>query len=178
MDSIDKFEQITVGQDKLAEVISVSELRACLNKTNPTSLWGINPKVLHFGYDRLVLKQKDMVAAGFKHTILLADKNILIEKGESSYLRKQADYVKYYFEEICGLQNVTYTYLSDVLKSDNYWELFSIISSKLKISDLNKLDVLKEGSIGNYLVAAFQLMDYLVLNKDVVFGGFGTKVLI
>ena len=59
MDSIDKFEQITVGQDKLAEVISTSELKACLNKTNPTSLWGISPKIffqLFFPYLTLIIK--------------------------------------------------------------------------------------------------------------------------
>ena len=167
-----KLDIIVNGSDKLAEIITIEELRELLQQKTYRSLWGISPKILHLGYDRLIAKQLDLMNVGFKHIIIIADQNILLEKEDDPNLEDKIKYVISYFKFCCNLKKAKFITLKELQKKNRFWELFYLLSRNLKLKDMMKLNILrKKDSLGAYICASLQMMDYLLVNAEVVYGG-------
>ena len=125
MDVVERLELVTRGA---SEVITRAELEALLEaEVSPHAYWGFECSgPMHIGMG-LVCGQKmlDMVKAGFRFTILLADWHSWINNklgGDMEAIRLVGRYFRECFEAL-GLRGprVHYVWASDVVSDAEYW---------------------------------------------------------
>jgi len=84
MDVEKKIELITKDTE---EIVTLEELQKLLeNSNNPKSYWGIAPTgPPHIGYYRTISKQIDLINAGFKHKVLIADLHAYLDDRKAEW---------------------------------------------------------------------------------------------
>lgn len=181
IDMGEKLQKIILGHDELKEVITPKELRECLNgEALPTSMWGVSPTgILHFGFDRFILKQWDLLSAKLKHTILIADTHTLFERGELEDITQRAEYYIAYFKHLCKLGEGNFKLGSTFQRSEEYIDtlykaLIHANFNRTKKSLPPELeDNISRVSVITYPVA--QAIDSIFLKSQVVYAGMGQR---
>jgi len=166
-------DKILNGRDKLKEIITLNELIERLEeKKKIVSLWGVTPKIIHLGYDRFIVKQMDLIEVGFKHNIIIADLYLLYQEDDKKDIIKLKTKYFIHYLKLVGLKKAKFITLSRLEKKRKFWEYFYLVSKNAKLSEMEKLGVLRnKNSLGSFICAGFQLIDHLVLSADVVYGG-------
>lgn len=181
MSSSEVLEKIILGHDELKEVITIKELRRYLfRESSPCSMWGVAPTgILHLGFDRLIVKQWDLISTKFKHTILIADIHTTFERGEVKDLTQKAEYYIAYFKHIGKLKDANFKLGSSFQVSEDY---IKTLYKALSHTSFNKTKKslppeLKNGiprvSVIIYPIA--QAIDPIFLGSKIVYGGMGQR---
>lgn len=167
-----KLDLILHGYDDLAEVITIDELRSALKNEDCSSLWGIEPlKVLHLGYDRIIVKQRDLIKAGLKHKILIADVHAMLDNPGAENLFMRTQYVTSYLRDLCGLERAKFVLGSNFQHSDPYIDLLYNVLSVTGVSTVRMELARKKATIGNLIYPIMQALDGVSLETNIVFGG-------
>jgi tyrosyl-tRNA synthetase len=123
-----------------AEVVTPKEIQTLLETNdNPKAYWGFECSgLLHIGIGLVCsAKVKDLVDAGFKFTIFLADWHSVINNklgGKMENIRICGDYLKQIFIALgLSLDKVEFRWASDIVKKVEYWEKVIHIAKSISI---------------------------------------------
>jgi len=123
-----------------AEVVTTQELNTLLEtNTSPKAYWGFECSgLLHIGIGLVCsAKIKDMINAGFKFTIFLADWHSWINNklgGDMESIRTCGEYLKQIFIAL-GLtpDKVEFRWASEIIENVEYWEKVIRISKSVSV---------------------------------------------
>jgi len=177
MDEIEKRIHIVVRDTK--EIIKLEELRNLLeDKKAPTSYWGIAPTgPPHIGYYRAIAKQIDLINAGFRHKILIADLHAYLDDRKSPLDEVE---IRGKITEVClrklGLdKNVEYVYGHSFQRSEKYvsklLEIMPLVTVKRAVRAVSKVCRMKEPKVSELVYPLMQILDCWALDVDVAYGG-------
>jgi len=174
-------QKVIFGHDELREVITIKELREYLcSEVSPCSMWGVAPTgILHFGFDRLIVKQWDLLSAKFKHTILIADIHTLFERGELEDLNQRVEYYIAYFKYLGKLSDAIFKLGSSFQVSEEYIEVLyrALACTSFQRAKRSLPSELKNGiprvSVIVYPIA--QAIDPLFLKSQIVYASIGQR---
>jgi tyrosyl-tRNA synthetase len=178
----DRLELIT---QNLSEVVTIEELKSLLaSKKAPKAYVGLEPSgLVHLGQGVLCAnKVKDLVQAGCKVTILLADWHAFINdklNGILERIKLCGEYVKDCFLALGIDRNkVNFVYVSDLVKKDSYWErtlritkCFSLARLKRAMTIMGRREEEAELDSSKIIYPAMQCADMFELKVDIAFGG-------
>ena len=161
------------------EIIKLKELRNLLeNKKTPTSYWGIAPTgPPHIGYYRSIAKQIDLLKAGFRHKILIADLHSYLDDRKSPLDEIE---VRGKITEIClqklGLNNnVEYIYGQSFQKSKKYvtklLEIMPLVTVKRAVRAASEVCRMTDPKVSELVYPLMQILDCWALDVDVAYGG-------
>jgi len=179
MDEKSRFERVKRNTD---EIITEAELKKLLRKKNPVVYWGtsITGKP-HAGYLFPMLKVSDLLKAGFKVKILLADLHGALDNTPWDLLEKRFRYYKKIIPAIIkaigiDIKNLEIVKGSDFQLSKEYVRDVYKISSLISIHDSKKAasEVVKQGDnpkVSGLLYPLMQALDEEYLNVDAQLGG-------
>lgn len=157
----------------ITEVMTTEELVDCSNQRVCNSLWGVSVKgIIHLGYDPLIVKQQELIQAGFEHKVIIADVHTLLETPKIDQFDDKLNYTHSYFKDLCGLQEAKFVIGSSFQHSEEYNTKLSELLAVTNIKSVEK--ILATGSkctLGNYIYPAMQALDIPFTNTNVVFGG-------
>jgi len=180
MDINERLELITRNTQ---EIITLSELKVLLKKKKkPTIYWGTAPTGRpHIGYLAPALKMADLLKAGFKVKILLADIHAALDNVSWEILEKRYKY----YEKIIPLliksiganpKDLEFVRGSDYqLKKDFIFDVLKL-STIVSVHDAHKAasDVVKMGDnpkLSGLLYPLMQALDEVYLDADAQLGG-------
>jgi len=137
---LDLQKRIDLVMRNTAEVITPQEIRTLLEtKANPKAYWGFECSgLLHIGIGLVCSsKIKDIVNAGFKFTIFLADWHSWINNklgGDMENIRTCGEYLKQIFTAL-GLtpDKVEFRWASDITDNVEYWEKVIRIAKSVSV---------------------------------------------
>ncbi len=137
---MDTEKRIDLVTRNTAEVITPQEIRTLLEtEANPRAYWGFECSgLLHIGIGLVCsAKIKDMVNAGFKFTIFLADWHSWINNklgGNMENIQICGDYLKQIFKAL-GLtpDKVEFRWASDITDKVEYWEKVIRIAKSVSV---------------------------------------------
>ncbi|MDH5691419.1 MAG: tyrosine--tRNA ligase [Candidatus Bathyarchaeota archaeon] len=137
---MDLQKRIDLVMRNTAEVITPQEIRTLLEtKANPKAYWGFECSgLLHIGIGLVCSsKIKDIVNAGFKFTIFLADWHSWINNklgGDMENIRTCGEYLKQIFTAL-GLtpDKVEFRWASDITDNVEYWEKVIRIAKSVSV---------------------------------------------
>jgi len=126
---LDVEERVSLVTRNTDEVVTSEELRVLLEtETKPKAYWGFELSgLMHIGFGLVCgSKIKDMIKAGFKFVIFLADWHSWINNklgGNMENIRICGEYFKQGFTAL-GIKpsSVQYLWASDIAKDIEYWE--------------------------------------------------------
>lgn len=161
------------------EVVKVEELRSLLeNEKAPKSYWGIAPTgPPHIGYYRTIAKQIDLVKAGFRHQILIANLHAYLDDRKA--LLNEVDIIGK-ITEIClrklGLdKNVEYVYGRSFEISEKYvsklLEIMPFVTVKRAIRAASEVCRMTDPKVSELVYPLMQILDCWALDVDVAYGG-------
>lgn len=180
MDVEEKFELIKRNTE---EIITEGELKKLLKeKKQPVVYWGTAPTGRpHIGYLFPALKMADLIKAGFKLKILLADIHAALDNVPWSILEKRYEYYKKIIPLLLqaigvNTENVEFVKGSDFQLGDKY--VFDVLkmSSFVSVRDANKAasDIVKQGDnpkLSGLIYPVMQALDEVYLEVDCQLGG-------
>ena len=166
-----------------AEIISESELMDLLKKKkNPVVYWGTTPTGKpHIGYFLPMLKIADLLKAGFKVKILLADLHAALDNTPWAILDKRYDYYKKAIPlmmEAIGLNTKNLSFIKGSefqLKPEYMYDVLQA-SSHLSVRDAHRAasEVVKMGDnpkLSGLIYPIMQAIDEQYLGADAQLGG-------
>jgi len=176
-------ERLELIKRNTAEIIREDELIELLkNKKQPVVYWGTSPTGKpHIGYLFPALKMADLVKAGFKLKILLADLHAALDNVAWPILEKRYEYYSAVIPALLqaigvDIKNVEFVKGSDFQLKPEY--MFDVLrmSSFVSVHDANKAasDVVKMGDnpkLSGLIYPIMQAMDEIYLEADCQLGG-------
>jgi tyrosyl-tRNA synthetase len=165
------------------EIVTHDELKVLMEEKKPSAYIGIEPSgLMHIGSIICIEKVKDLLDAGFKVTVLLADWHAYLNDklgGDIENIRACGGYIKDCFSAF-GVESkeLEFVFATDLLDSMEYWEKVLRISKKsslqrikraLTIMGRNENEAEMDASMLIY--PAMQVADIFALNVDVALGG-------
>ena len=163
------------------ECVSESELDILLaSKEKLKAYVGFEPSgLLHAGSLVPILKTRDLISAGVRVTILLADWHGYINdklKGDWDNLRAGVEYQKQMFSVFSP--GVEFKTASELVKEDGYWEMVLRVSksSSLKrmrraLSIMGRSEEDGDRDMSKFFYPAMQATDIYALDVDLALGG-------
>lgn len=176
-------ERLALIKRNTAEIIREEELIELLKKKkHPVIYWGTAPTGKpHIGYLFPALKMADLIKAGFKLKILLADLHAALDNVPWPILEKRYDYysaiIPLLLQAIgADIKDVEFVKGSDFQLKPEY--MFDVLrmSSFVSVHDANKAasDVVKQGDnpkLSGLIYPIMQAMDEIYLEADCQLGG-------
>lgn len=170
-----------IAKPPTEEIITRKDLQALLEtKDHPVAYNGFEPSgMMHLGTGLISgLKMIDLVKAGIKYKVLLADWHAFLNnklEGNMEKIKKVAEYFKKSWE-VLGVKGVEYIYASDLIAQKEYWELLMKISTSKKAT-FNRIkrclpimgrvvDTFEGVSISLFLYPLMQCADIFHLGVD------------
>lgn len=166
------------------EIVTHEELTALLDeKKKPTAYIGIEPSgLVHIGSIICIDKVKDLLDAGFKVTILLADWHAYLNDklgGDIENIRACGEYIKDCFSAFSvASDDLEFVYATDLLNGIEYWEKVMRISKHSSLSRIKRTLTIMgrkedEANIDASMLIypAMQVADIFQLDVDVAYGG-------
>jgi len=175
---MDAFEQVTRYAE---EVINPEELHTVLQQTTKKAYIGFEPSgLVHTGWIICSNKIKDLLAAGFDVTILLADWHAWINDklgGNLEAIQSCGEYMKDCFTAL-GVKNVTYIYANEYVNDARYWEMVLRVAKNASLARIRRsMDIMgreiseAEKDFSKFLYPAMQVADIFYLDLDLAYGG-------
>ncbi len=170
----------------ISEILGERELEKLLKsrKKNPVVYWGTAPTGRpHVGYFLPILKISDLLKAGFKVKILLADLHAALDNTPWEVLDKRYKYYSNAIKEMLGClgtetKNIEFVRGSDFQLDKKYIYDLLKISSLVSVRDSTKAasEVVKSVELGKARVSGLiyplmQVLDEVYLGADVQLGG-------
>lgn len=169
-----------VSRPPTEEIVTKKELREVLEtKTHPVSYWGIAPTgPPHIGYYKTFYKQKDLVDAGFKHKILIADFHAYLDDMKSPWeeLKTRSEVYKKCLQ-LLGLEgkNIEYVTGSDFqLRKDYQMELFRalpLVTSTRATRAASEVCRMTNPKVSSLVYPIMQSLDCWALDVDLAYSG-------
>lgn len=150
---------------------------------NKRSLYGTVPLLpLHTGFDPLVRLQKQLLAEGFEHTIIISDTVAEFENWKGISEKNKTKAVAYYVHmlKLLGLGNSNIVLASSFQKKEHYWDLVFRISETVTSRELMKASPQEERKSQNQSLKEpfhilFQIADIVSNNAGLVVGNVSQK---
>lgn len=170
-----------VATRNLQEVVTPEELNEILKQRQKKAYIGFEPSgLVHLGWMMCADKIKDLVAAGFNVTVLLADWHAWINdklNGDMEAITTAGKYIEDAFNAM-GVTDVTYTYASEIVADEKYWQLVLQIAKQTSLARAKRaMDIMgrkeEEGEkdISKFFYPLMQAADIFYLEVDVALGG-------
>ncbi len=165
------------------EIVTQDELRELCSRPTKKAYIGIEPSGLaHLGWKIISQKVRDLKAAGFEMTVLLADWHACINDkfgGDLDKIRTCGEYIKDALEALgVPRDSVKYVYASDYIGDPKYWERIIRISKATSLSRIKRaMDIMgrKEDEIdldsSRLIYPMMQVADIFHLDVDLAYGG-------
>ncbi|MHA1267628.1 MAG: tyrosine--tRNA ligase [Candidatus Helarchaeota archaeon] len=164
------------------EIITEQELRELFEtKEHPIAYNGFEPSgMMHLGTGLLSgLKMKDLIEAGVRYRVLLADWHAFLNKkleGNMKKIKQVAEYFKKGWEAL-GVNGIEYIYASDLIEKTEYWETVLRIATHKKAT-FNRVrrclpimgrvaDTYEGVSISYFIYPLMQCADIFQLEVDI-----------
>ena len=166
-----------------AEVVTPEELRELCSRPSRKAYIGFEPSgQVHLGWKICAEKIRDLTAAGFEMTVLLADWHAFINDklgGDIGRIRACAEYLKDSLEALgVPKTSVKYVYASDYIGDPKYWQRIIKISKATSLSRIKRaMDIMgrKEDELeldsSRMLYPMMQVADIFHLDVDLAYGG-------
>lgn len=165
------------------EIVTHDELKMLIEEKKPSAYIGIEPSgLVHIGSIICIEKVKDLLEAGFKVTVLLADWHAYLNDklgGDIENIRACGEYIKDSFSAF-GVESkeLEFVYATDLLDSMEYWEKVLRISKKSSLQRIKRALTIMgrkedeaEMDASMLIYPAMQVADIFALNVDVALGG-------
>jgi len=176
-----KLKIITEGTE---EIVTKDRLKHIIEtKKNPVSYWGVAPTGSpHIGYYRAIVKQMDLIKAGFRHKILIADLHAYLDDMKSpwSEIHIRGQIYKKCFQ-LLGLDgpNVEYIIGSEFQLNKEY-HLETLKSSALvtctrAIRAASEVVRITEPNVSSVLYPIMQSLDCWALDVDLAYAGIDNR---
>ncbi|MDE1828088.1 MAG: hypothetical protein KGH65_02940 [Candidatus Micrarchaeota archaeon] len=168
-----KLDSIIKGHGDFSEILNYNELINKLDNRHIRSMWGVSVgKILHFGYDPIIVKQWSFLRANFDHTILIADLHTAIEEPKIENLEEKSRYTYTYFKDLCNMHGASISYGSSFQYHSEYTQLLYKLLSITPTKSLDKIRIAnKQGTIGSLVYPMMQIADSAYLKADITYGG-------
>lgn len=176
--------------DVVQEIVEPAELDALLERAasaepgdKPRAYIGFEPSgTAHIGWMVCTQTIKELVAAGFDVTILLADWHAQINDklgGDLHAIRRCAEYMTDAFESLgVPKDSVTYTFAAEFAKDDSYWATVIQVAKHTTLARIRRaMDIMgrseDEGDrdMSKFLYPAMQVADIFHMDIDLAYGG-------
>ncbi len=124
-----------IAKPPTEEIVTMDDLRHLLEtKDHPIAYNGFEPSgMMHLGTGLISgLKMIDLVQAGVRYKVLLADWHAFLNKkleGDMDKIKKAAEYFIKGWEAL-GIKGVEFIYASDLIEKTEYWETLLRISTQ------------------------------------------------
>ncbi len=168
-----------IAQDT-TEIVTNQKLTKLLNeKKHPTSYWGVAPTgPPHVGYYRTLAKQIDLVKAGCKHKVLIANIHAFLDDLKSPWdeVDTRGKIYKKCFQ-LLGLkgQNVKYILGTEYqLKSSYQLETLkasTLVTHKRATRAASEVVRMTNPKVSSLIYPIMQAMDCWALDVDIAYGG-------
>ena len=165
------------------EIVTQDELRQLCARPTKKAYIGIEPSgQAHLGWKIVAEKVRDLTAAGFEMTVLLADWHAYINDkfgGDLGKIKVCAEYIKDALEALgVPRDSVRYVNASDYIGDPKYWERIIRISKATSLSRARRaMDIMgrKEDELeldsSRLLYPMMQVADIFHLDVDLAYGG-------
>ena len=165
------------------EIVTAEELRELVARSSKKAYIGIEPSgQAHLGWMIVAGKVRDLTAAGFEMTVLLADWHAFINDklgGDMEKIRTCAEYIKDALEALgVSKGSVKYVFASDYIGEAAYWEKIIKIAKASSLSRIRRaMDIMgrKEEEMeldsSRMLYPMMQVADIFHLDVDLAYGG-------
>ena len=165
------------------EVVTIEELKAVLNKSNPKAYIGFEPSgVVHLGWKICTNKIKDFLDCGFDFTVLLADWHAYINDklgGDIEKIKLCGKYMEDCFAAMgVDISKVRFVYASDYVNDAKYWELVLKTAKASSVARVKRaMDIMGRGEeeaekdLSKLFYPAMQVSDIFYLQLDIAYGG-------
>ncbi len=174
--NISKEDLITSG---CIEVITKEELKRVLEEnSHPKSYWGVAPTgPPHIGYYRAIAKQIDLINAGCKHFLLIADIHAYLDDRKANW---NDAIIKGKAYEVCfkklGLDKAKYVYGRELQTSEEYillvYRLSGLVTVKRARRAASEVVRRKENPhVSEIIYPIMQIIDAAILDVDISYGG-------
>ena len=164
-----------------AECVTQPELESLLEaKAEPTAYVGFEPSgLLHAGSLVPMLKVRDLISAGFRVTVLLADWHGYINNklgGDWDALRAGVEYQRQMFGAFAP--GAEFQTASELVRSDGYWEMVlrvakatSLKRMRRALSIMGRNEDEADSDTSMFFYPAMQATDIYALKVDLALGG-------
>lgn len=163
------------------EVVTEEELEQVLRRDKKKAYIGFEPSgLVHTGWIICANKIRDLQAAGFDVTVLLADWHAWVNdklQGNMGAIQTCGEYMKDCFAGL-GVKGVRYLYASDCVDDADYWELVLRVAKNASLARIRRsMDILgrtadeAEKDFSKFLYPAMQVADIFYLDLDLAYGG-------
>ena len=163
------------------EVITREELEQVLRQDEKKAYIGFEPSgLVHTGWVICSNKIRDLQAAGFDVTVLLADWHAWVNdklQGDMEVIKACGEYMKDCFAAL-GVASVRYLYASDYVNDAGYWELVLRVAKNASLARIRRsMDIMgrtadeAEKDFSKFLYPAMQVADIFYLDLDLAYGG-------
>ncbi len=175
MDVEDRMELVTNGTE---EIITKEELKNTLEKKKrPVSYVGIAPTgPPHIGYYRSIAKQIELIKAGFKHKVLIADLHAYLDDRKSPW--EELDIRAKIYEKclsLFGLEEAEFIKGSEFQTDKKYFmdilRISGFVTSKRAERAAREVCRMKNSTISELIYPLMQSLDCIGLDVDVAAGG-------
>jgi len=171
---MDAYEQATRNT---VEIVTEDDLRILLAQPQKKVYAGYEPSgEIHLGHLVTINKLKDLQAAGFEVTVLLADLHAFLNrKGTMEKVGELADYNRQCFEGL-GLKNVKYVLGSDLQLNRDYELLMLQLSQQITLNRATRsMDEvgrqMDHPTVSQMVYPIMQMADIAMLRVDAAVGG-------
>jgi len=163
------------------EVVTRGELEQVLEQDTKKAYIGFEPSgLVHTGWIICANKIRDLQAAGFDVTVLLADWHAWVNDkldGDMDAIQACGEYMKDCFASL-GVEGVRYLYASDYVNDAGYWELVLRVAKNASLARIRRsMDIMgrtadeAEKDFSKFLYPAMQVADIFYLDLDLAYGG-------
>ena len=169
-------ERMELVERDTREIVTRDELREILDKS-PSSYWGVAPTgTPHIGYYRAIQKQIDLINAGFKHKILIADIHAYLDDRKASWETKEERGKVY---EIClkklGLEDAEFVYGHEFQTGEDFildlYRIIGLVTVPRATRAASEVCRMKNPKVSELVYPLMQVLDFVHLNVDVALGG-------
>ncbi|MHA1425688.1 MAG: tyrosine--tRNA ligase [Candidatus Helarchaeota archaeon] len=178
MDLETKIELIT--KPPTEEIITEEDLRQLLEtKDHPIAYNGFEPSgMMHLGTGLISgLKMIDLMKAGVRYKVLLADWHAFLNKKLNGDMKKIKQAAEYFMKgwEALGVKGVEYIYASDLIQDSEYWETLMALSTRTTFNRVRRClpimgrvsDTYEGLQVALFLYPLMQCADIFQLKVDI-----------
>jgi len=179
MDIETKINLIKNGSVELVDILTEKELiRLLETKQHPISYWGIATSgPLHIGYLKPINKQLDLLRAGFKHKVLIADIHAYLDdiKCPWDLLEIRTKYYKKCLELLLP-EKVEFIIASSFQTSEKYikdlYKALALVTTNRALRAASEICRIKgTPHVSELTYPLLQVIDQIYLNVDISYGG-------
>lgn len=176
----ERFQLVTNGSVELVEIMTQEELKNLLEtKKHPVSYWGVATSgPLHIGYLKPINKQLDLIKAGFRHKVLVANIHAYLDDMKCPWELLEAR-TRYYAKtlKLAGLDpeqmkfiissdfQLTKEYFTDVLRA------IALVTTKRALRAASEVCRIKIPHVSELIYPIMQILDQKYLDVDLSYGG-------